>query len=141
MMAKGRAKRKRKVTQINILDWAIRLAILHENIEDIYLGGSRVRGTHSRLYSDYDVMIRLSEESYEGMWDQIDMIEQRIAFDGWFRGLDLFFRRPDGPDGPITRWASKPHDPAICYTPPQFIWNLQPSDLAVRRLWPRGGRE
>jgi hypothetical protein len=100
---------------VNIEAWAVALAEKYSQVACVGLCGSRARGWE-RPDSDWDVVIWLDDSAYVrndlGCPVPIDQIEQRIAFDPEFRfkGLDLFFLRPDARGG-LARWEWGPGDP------------------------------
>jgi hypothetical protein len=108
------------VPQVDVEDWARRLAAKWPQVESVWLCGSRAHGWHDPLFSDYDVIVCLRDDCYErsrpegcvrDLFRPKDQIEQRIAFDPEFNfgeALDLFFLDPGGA---LSRWAWGPGDP------------------------------
>jgi predicted nucleotidyltransferase len=90
--------------------WARRLAARFDDVNEVYLVGSRARGQQHKN-SDYDVAIRLRPECYDQQGNQINKIEQRIAFDdeSWFKGLDVFFVGPTDVR-PLHKWTWGPDE-------------------------------
>ena len=89
--------------------WLYKLLELYpQQVEVVALVGSRAFG-YARPDSDWDVILCLEKDCYqEG--EQIDKIEQRIAFDPDLRSeaIEIFFLRPDGGLG---RWQFGPDEP------------------------------
>lgn len=98
------------MTDSQFNDWIIGLQERYPQITDIRLVGSRAFDC-AREDSDWDVILCLDCNCYDIKGEQINKIEQRIAFDPELKSdreaLDIFFLRPKGW---LKRWCYGPDE-------------------------------